>query len=220
MPGRRSPARTAPARRRPRRTGSVPRRRCSAGPDGATRTAGSLRRCRSAASGCRSARRPARWRTRAAGGLPRGPGSGPRRSAGVWTPQRKHRTPGRAPRHVLPSPSLWCRHGYLHVIRTGSLRVKVAVRVLIVDDLVPFRRVARAVIDASDGFVAVGEAGSGEEAVLAAGLLRPDLVLMDVNLPGIDGIEATRRIRSQSRSGAPVVLLLSTWEQDDGCGGQ
>jgi DNA-binding NarL/FixJ family response regulator len=94
----------------------------------------------------------------------------------------------------------------------------VAVRVLIVDDLVPFRRVARAVIDASDGFEAVGEAVSGEEAVLAAGLLRPDLVLMDINLPGIDGIEATRRIRSQARTDAPVVLLLSTWDHDDGCG--
>jgi DNA-binding NarL/FixJ family response regulator len=95
----------------------------------------------------------------------------------------------------------------------------VAVRVLIVDDLVPFRRVARAVIDASDGFEAVGEAGSGEEAVLAAGLLRPDLVLMDINLPGIDGIEATRRIRSQAPA-APVVLLLSTWDHDDGSGSQ
>ncbi len=87
---------------------------------------------------------------------------------------------------------------------------------MIVDDLVPFRRVARAVVDASDGFVAVGEARSGEEAVLAAGRLRPDLVLMDVNLPGIDGMEATRRIRAQSR--APVVLLMSTWEHDDGSG--
>lgn len=95
-----------------------------------------------------------------------------------------------------------------------------AVRVLIVDDLVPFRRVARAVIDACDGFEAVGEASSGEEAVLAAGLLRPDLVLMDVNLPGIDGMEATRRIRSQSRATAPVVLLLSTWDHDDGTGSQ
>jgi DNA-binding NarL/FixJ family response regulator len=100
--------------------------------------------------------------------------------------------------------------------RAGSLGVKVGVRVLIVDDLVPFRRVARAVIDVSDGFEAVGEAGSGEEAVVAAALLLPDLVLMDVNLPGIDGLEATRRIRSQSR--APVVLLLSTWDRDDGSG--
>jgi DNA-binding NarL/FixJ family response regulator len=99
-----------------------------------------------------------------------------------------------------------------------TLRVKVAVRVLIVDDVMPFRRVARAVIDASEGFEAVGEAGSGEEAVLAVDQLRPDLVLMDVNLPGIDGLEATRQILSQSRLATPVVLLLSTWEHDAGCG--
>lgn len=102
----------------------------------------------------------------------------------------------------------------------STLRVKVAVRVLIVDDLVPFRQVARAVIDASEGFVAVGEAASGEEAVRAAELLRPDLVLMDVNLPDFDGLEATRRIRSEAPVNAPVVLLLSTWDHDAGCGSQ
>jgi DNA-binding NarL/FixJ family response regulator len=83
------------------------------------------------------------------------------------------------------------------------------IRVLIVDDLEPFRDAAREVIAASDGFEAVGEADSGEEAVLAAGRLEPDLVLMDVNLPGIDGMEATRRILAERRR--TVVVLLSTF---------
>jgi DNA-binding NarL/FixJ family response regulator len=79
-----------------------------------------------------------------------------------------------------------------------------------VDDLVPFRRAARAVIDACDGFEAVGEAGSGEEAVTAAALLRPDLVLMDVNLPGLSGIDAAQRLSGRD---APVVVLLSTYDE-------
>ena len=85
------------------------------------------------------------------------------------------------------------------------------IRVLIVDDLEPFRDAAREVIAASDGFEAVGEAETGEEAVLAAGRLEPDLVLMDVNLPGIDGIEATRRILAERQR--TVVVLLSTFSQ-------
>jgi len=77
-----------------------------------------------------------------------------------------------------------------------------------------------AVVDATDGFVVVGSATSGEESLAVAGELRPDLVLMDVNLPGIDGIEATSRL-SASPDG-PVVVLLSTYDEDqfelDGCG--
>ncbi len=88
-----------------------------------------------------------------------------------------------------------------------------AVRVLIVDDQKPFRLAARMVVDVTDGFEVVGEAETGEEGVDLAATLTPDLVLMDVNLPGIDGIEATRRILGGSPS--PVVLLLSTYEEDE-----
>jgi len=88
------------------------------------------------------------------------------------------------------------------------------VSVLIVDDQEPFRTAARAVVAATEGFQVVGESETGEDALEAVGRLRPNLVLMDINLPGIDGLEATRRIRT----GAPndtVVLLLSTYEEED-----
>ena len=88
------------------------------------------------------------------------------------------------------------------------------VSVLIVDDQAPFLRAMSAVIEETMGFEVVGEASSGEEAIVTAGALLPDLVLMDVNLPGIDGLEATRRLRA--RSSRPVVLLLSTYDEDAG----
>jgi CheY-like chemotaxis protein len=87
------------------------------------------------------------------------------------------------------------------------------VRVLVVDDQEVFRRVMSAVVEHTEGFVLVGCAGSGEESIVAAGVLRPDLILMDVNLPGIDGMEATRRLR-EDRTAATVVLL-STYDEDD-----
>jgi DNA-binding NarL/FixJ family response regulator len=86
------------------------------------------------------------------------------------------------------------------------------VRVLVVDDQEPFRRAMAAVVDATEGFVLVGAVASGEESIEAAAELSPALVLMDVNLPGIDGIEASRRLRSHSER--PVVVLLSTYDED------
>jgi DNA-binding NarL/FixJ family response regulator len=89
-----------------------------------------------------------------------------------------------------------------------------SVRVLLVDDQAPFLLAMSAVVEETAGFVVVGAASSGEESVLAAAELLPDLVLMDVNLPGIDGLEATRQLRR--RATPPVVLLLSTYDEDAG----
>jgi DNA-binding NarL/FixJ family response regulator len=96
---------------------------------------------------------------------------------------------------------------------TESYALTMAVRVLIVDDQEPFRLAARAVVEATDDFEVVGEVETGEASVDAARDLAPDLVLMDVNLPGIDGLEATRRILAQAAdTRAVVVLVLSTYE--------
>jgi two-component system, NarL family, invasion response regulator UvrY len=88
-----------------------------------------------------------------------------------------------------------------------------AVGVLIVDDQAPFRRAAKMVLAATPGFEVIGEAESGEEAVELFETLRPGLVLMDINLPGINGIEATRRI-TEAHPDA-TVLLLSTYQAAD-----
>jgi len=88
------------------------------------------------------------------------------------------------------------------------------VRVLLVDDQAPFLRAMSSVVEETIGFEVVGEAASGEEAVLMAAELLPDLVLMDVNLPGMDGVEATRRLLRYPTP--PVVLLLSTYDDDAG----
>lgn len=87
------------------------------------------------------------------------------------------------------------------------------IRVLVVDDQEPFRRAMAAVVVETDGFVVVGSATTGEESLSAAADLKPHLVLMDVNLPGIDGIEASRRLTS--RPDGPVVVLLSTYDAEE-----
>lgn len=84
---------------------------------------------------------------------------------------------------------------------------------LIVDDQATFREVARMVVEMTDGFDVVGEADDGLSGVGASVELRPDLVLMDLNLPDIDGFEATRRIRLSAP--ATRVLMLSTHDPDD-----
>jgi DNA-binding NarL/FixJ family response regulator len=87
------------------------------------------------------------------------------------------------------------------------------VRVLVVDDQAPFRQAARMVVSVTPGYELVGEALTGEEGVELAHALEPDVVLMDVNLPGINGMAACRAI-VDDRPGT-VVLLLSTYQEED-----
>ena len=84
---------------------------------------------------------------------------------------------------------------------------------LIVDDQEPFRVAMATIVEETDGFVVVGSATSAGESLTAAARLAPDLVLMDVNLPGMDGIEASRRLTGEP--GGPVVVLLSTYDEDE-----
>jgi two-component system invasion response regulator UvrY len=88
-----------------------------------------------------------------------------------------------------------------------------AVRVLTVDDQAVFRAAAREVIEATPGFDALGDAASGAEALAIAETVQPDLVLMDVRMPEMDGVETTRRLLA-ARPGA-VVVLISFEDPDD-----
>jgi two-component system, NarL family, invasion response regulator UvrY len=98
----------------------------------------------------------------------------------------------------------------------GRVADHMTVRVLIVDDRAPFRQAERAVVELADGFEVAGEAESGEASIDLSRQVRPDLVLMDVHLHGMDGLEAARRIRADAAAErAPRVLLLSTYEADD-----
>ena len=88
-----------------------------------------------------------------------------------------------------------------------------AISVLVVDDQAPFRTAARLVVRSTTGFQVVGEAKSGEEALDQVARLKPNLVLMDINMDGMGGIAATRHI-SEEHSGTEVILL-STYDEDD-----
>ena len=87
------------------------------------------------------------------------------------------------------------------------------VAVLVVDDQAPFREAARAVLDRVSGFELVAEAESGEEAAELVGTVHPGLVLMDINMGGISGIEAARRITAAHPD--VMVVLVSTYQVDD-----
>jgi DNA-binding NarL/FixJ family response regulator len=88
-------------------------------------------------------------------------------------------------------------------------------RVALVDDQGLLRAGLRALLDAEDGIDVVGEAGDGEQAVALAREQRPDVVLMDIRMPGVDGLEATRRIVADPDLAGVKVVVLTTFEVDE-----
>jgi DNA-binding NarL/FixJ family response regulator len=89
------------------------------------------------------------------------------------------------------------------------------IRVLLVDDQALVRAGFRALLDAQADIDVVGEAAEGEEAVRLAKTLRPDVVLMDIRMPGVDGLEATRMIAADDDLNAVRIVILTTFDLDE-----
>ncbi|HEV7931350.1 MAG TPA: response regulator transcription factor [Actinomadura sp.] len=89
------------------------------------------------------------------------------------------------------------------------------IRVVLADDQALVRAGFRALLDAQDDIEVAGEAGDGEEAVRRVRELRPDVVLMDIRMPVLDGLAATRRIASDERLDGTRVVILTTFELDE-----
>jgi DNA-binding NarL/FixJ family response regulator len=88
-------------------------------------------------------------------------------------------------------------------------------RCLIADDQAMVREGFAAVLTAQPGLVVVGQAADGADAVRQAGQLRPDVVLMDIRMPVLDGLQATRQLLAPGHPGRPRVLMLTTFDLDD-----
>ncbi|MFI5727859.1 response regulator [Streptomyces cyaneofuscatus] len=89
------------------------------------------------------------------------------------------------------------------------------IRVVLADDQTLVRAGFRSILSGEDDIEVVGEAADGEQAVALAHEQRPDVVLMDIRMPGTDGLEATRRITTDPRLAAVRVVILTTFDMDD-----
>jgi DNA-binding NarL/FixJ family response regulator len=89
------------------------------------------------------------------------------------------------------------------------------IRVLLADDQALVRAGFRALLDAQEGIEVVGEAADGAEALQLARSLRPDVVLMDIRMPGLDGLEATRAIAADQLLNGVRIVILTTFDLDE-----
>ena len=89
------------------------------------------------------------------------------------------------------------------------------IRVMVVDDQEMIRIGLRAIVDANEDFRVVAEAPDGSAAVRTVRTTAIDVVLMDLRMPGVDGVEATRRIREENEGPTPRILVLTTFDEDE-----
>src|SRR5439155_17385809 len=126
-----------------------------------------------------------------------------RRHARARGALRRHARGGTAPGRRVRPP------------RGAAGRGAFVIRVLLVDDQALIRAGFRMILDAEPDIDVVGEASDGREAIDQVHLLRPDVVLMDIRMPELDGLEATRRVMAEPGDDTPKVLMLTTFDLDE-----
>jgi DNA-binding NarL/FixJ family response regulator len=104
-------------------------------------------------------------------------------------------------------------HEFTHIV--NDVHTRAPTSILIADDQAMVRGGFRALLDAEPGFTVVGEASDGDQALELVRQYRPDIVLMDIRMPGLDGLQATRLITAEPTLASTRVLVLTTFDLDE-----
>jgi two-component system response regulator NreC len=114
---------------------------------------------------------------------------------------------------VAAAGQIRTRGGFVFTIPAHAPTMPQQIRILLVDDHAVLRAGLRALLEAEPGFLVVGEAGTGEEAVMKTPQLRPDVVVMDLSMPGMGGLEAVRQIAALGTTARVLVLTMHGEEE-------